>query len=59
MNYTSNDHKKADKANSEWMKKENSPVGDYMTHLNAARRERTFSTPLAQRLYGKRNEQTN
>jgi hypothetical protein len=52
MKYTRQDHKVATQRDAEWQRKEKSPVGDYMTHLNNARRERIFSTPLAKRLYG-------
>ena len=53
MIYTKQDHKIAEQRNADWQAKENSPVGDYQTHLNEARRERKFSTPLAKRIQGR------
>ena len=53
MNYMRQDHKLAEQRNLDWQARERSPVGDYQTHLNEARRERKFSTPLAKRIQGR------
>jgi hypothetical protein len=50
MIYTKQDHKRADQTNRDEMRRTRSPVGDYETHLDAARRQRIYSTPLGQRI---------
>ncbi len=55
MTYTRQDHKQADRTNRDEMRRTGSSVGDYQTHLDAARRQRIYSTPLGRSIAARLN----